>query len=196
MGMKNEMSDAHLVRAYRSGDDSAFETLYRRYERPLFSFILRFVGNRESAEDLIQLIWMKVLKGLPGYRERDKFGSWLFGIANNCCIDHVRGNARKQIDDLVSSDKMDQIPDIDPEPEGGLMQNELNACLHLAIQELPDEQKQVVLLRLYSELPFKEIARIAGSSLNTVLGRMHYAVRNLRKTLQTTYGEDFSNVLS
>jgi len=194
--MKSEMSDAHLVRTYRSGDNDAFETLYRRYERPLFSFILRFVGNRESAEDLIQQTWMKVLKGLPGYRERSKFGSWLFGIANNCCIDHVRGITRKQVNDFVSSEKMEELPDIDLEPEGSLMQNELNERLHQAILKLPDEQKQVVLLRLYSEMPFKEIARIAGSSLNTVLGRMHYAVRNLRKILQTTYGEDFSNVLS
>ena len=88
--MVKDVSDATLIQEYLGGKDTAFEKLYRKYERPLYAFVYRFVGSRESAEDLFQQTWLKVIRGLENYDERGKFGSWLFGIANHCCIDQVR----------------------------------------------------------------------------------------------------------
>jgi len=182
--MDKRPTDAHLVRSYLAGKNAAFEKLFKRYEKPLFSFVLKFVRERQSAEDIFQQTWLKVLKGLPKYEERGKFSSWLFGIANNCCIDHARGKMRSRVDDAASSEGMDQLRGDDLNPEGMVVKQEQLAVLKKMVEQLPPEQKQVVLLRLYGEVPFKEIASILNSPLNTVLGRMHYAVRNLQKMVK------------
>ncbi len=194
--MEEKPTDAHLVRSYLAGKDAAFEKLFKRYEKPLFSFILKFVRERQSAEDIFQQTWLKVLKGLPKYEEKGKFSSWLFGIANNCCIDHARTKKRSRVDDGASSEGMDQLRGDDLNPEGTVVKQEQMAVLKKMVERLPLEQKQVVLLRLYGEIPFKEIASIVNSPLNTVLGRMHYAVRNLQKMVKKEIGEESRDVLS
>ena len=155
--------------------------LYKRYERPLFSFILKFVKERSSAEDVFQQTWMKAIRGLDGYREKGKFSSWLFGIANNACVDHVRKQARSKIDDFKSEEGLDSFRSDDQDPEDAAIESERKAWLNEAISNLPPEQKEVVLLRLHGEMPFKEIAKMLNTPLNTVLGRMHYAMRHLQK---------------
>ena len=196
MAMETKTTDAHLVREYLAGKDRAFEKLFKRYERPLFSFIFRFVGDRQSAEDMFQQTWMKVIKGLPNYEERGSFSSWLFGIANNCCVDRARKETRARVDDLTSSEGMDRLPDENSGVEELLVKQEKLSWLEKAIEKLPREQKQVVLMRLHGELPFKEIARVVNCPLNTVLGRMHYAVQNLQKMVKKEYGGELQNVLS
>lgn len=188
MDMEMKSTDASLVRAYLGGNDRAFEKLYARYERPLFSFILKFVANRQTAEDVFQQTWVKVIKALPKYEERGTFSSWLFGIANNACVDHVRKVARAKIDDFASNEGLDRLPKEQSNQEDQLMAKEKSAWLGEAIESLPEDQKEVVLMRLYGELPFKEIARIVDCPLNTVLGRMHYAVQNLKKYSKETFG--------
>jgi RNA polymerase sigma factor (sigma-70 family) len=194
--MEKKPADAKLVRTYLSGNDRAFENLFKRYERPLFSFILKFVRDRQVAEDIFQQTWMKVLNGLNGYEEKGKFSSWLFGIANNCCIDHSRKETRSKVDGRTSAEGMDMLEGDDCNPESTFLKQEETEWLEKAIQTLPMEQKEVVLLRLHGQLPFKEIARVLESPLNTVLGRMHYAVRNLRKAIDQEYGSDLKHVLS
>lgn len=194
--MEKKPADAKLVRIYLSGNDRAFENLFKRYERPLFSFILKFVRDRQIAEDIFQQTWIKVLNGLTGYEEKGKFSSWLFGIANNCCIDHSRKETRSKVDDRASAEGMDLLEGDDCDPESTFLKQEETEWLEKAIQTLPIEQKEVVLLRLHGQLPFKEIARVLGSPLNTVLGRMHYAVCNLRKMVDQEYGSDLKHVLS
>jgi RNA polymerase sigma-70 factor (ECF subfamily) len=196
MGMEKQTTDAHLIRAYLSGKDHAFEKLFRRYERPLFTFILRFVGDRQVSEDMFQQTWLKVIRALPQYEERGSFSSWLFGIANNCCVDQVRKKRRSRVDDLTSSEGMDRLPDEDSDPEETLLKQEQVSWLEKAVERLPVEQRQVVLMRLFGEIPFKEIARIVECPLNTVLGRMHYAIKNLRKIVEQEYGGEYQNVLS
>ncbi|MBN2028856.1 sigma-70 family RNA polymerase sigma factor [bacterium] len=187
--MEKIQSDAHLIQSYLSGRERAFEKLLKRYERPLFSFIFRFVGDRQSAEDLFQQTWFKVIQGLPRYKERGSFSSWLFGIANNGCIDFVRKHNRAKRNDLVSGEGMEQLKSDEHNQMDRLLRKEKTIWLEKAIEQLPPDQKQVVLLRIYSELPFKEIARILNDPLNTVLGRMHYAVQNLKKIAKEEYGE-------
>jgi RNA polymerase sigma-70 factor (ECF subfamily) len=195
MAMDTQTTDANLIRRYLAGQDRAFDKLFKRYERPLFSFILRFVRDREGAEDLFQQTWMKVIKALPQYEERGSFSSWLFGIANNCCVDHARKKARSKVDDLTSSEGMDRLPNPHPNPEDTVIKKEQKVWLEQAVEQLPQEQKQVVLMRLFGQLPFKEIARVVNCPLNTVLGRMHYALKNLRKMAEQEHGGKWQNVM-
>lgn len=187
--MEKIQSDAYLIQAYLSGKEKAFEKLLKRYERPLFSFIFRFVGNRQSAEDLYQQTWFKVIQGLPRYEERGTFSSWLFGIANNCCIDFVRKHNKAKRNDLVSGEGMEQLISEKYDQMDRLLRKEKTRWLEKAIKQLPPAQKQVVLLRTYSGLPFKEIAEMLKDPLNTILGRMHYAVKNLKRIAKEEYGE-------
>ena len=196
MAMEKKPSDGNLVKMYLSGEEKAFQKIYNRYERPLFSFILRFVGNRSTAEDVFQQAWMKVIGGLDKYEERGTFSSWLFGIANNCCLDHVRKVSRSKVNDFVSSEGMDALPGKSGDPEKTVIDLENSEWLEHAISQLPSEQRQVVLMRLIGEIPFKEIALALNTSINTVLGRMHYAVQNLRKIGKQRYGEDLDHALS
>ena len=194
--MDTKLPDARLVRSYLMGNDKAFEKLFKRYERPLFSFILRFTGDRAKAEDVFQQTWLKVINGLSSYEEKGKFASWLFGIANNCCIDEARKRSRSKVDDYASSEGMDKLEGDMSDPEVELLRQEESVWLEQAVDRLPDAQKEVVLLRLHAEMPFKEIAELLGSPMNTVLGRMHYAVQNLKKFVIEEFGEDANHVLS
>ena len=194
--MITKLSDASLIRSYIAGKDMAFEKLFKRYERPLFSFILRLSRNQESAEDIFQQTWMKVINGLSAYQERGTFSSWLFGIAYHCFIDQTRKESRSKIHEKVSAEGLEKIPDTDMDPETGLLKDEKINWMGEAIHQLPEEQKQVVLMRITGELPFKEIAHILDCPINTVLGRMHYAVKNLQKLKKKTFGKEYQYVLS
>ena len=157
--MTNKKNDARLLRAYLAGKNRAFESLYKKYEKPLFSFILRFIGDRKNAEDIFQQTWFKVLAALPVYEERGAFAGWLFGIANNCCVDFVRNKNYSQKKNSTHESELEMLADGSLDPEEALHKKEKLEWLENVIVQLPVEQKQVVLLRVYSEMPFKEIAR-------------------------------------
>ena len=178
------ITDAQLIKMYLNGKDQAFEKLYKRYEKPLYGFIFKFVGNRAITDDLFQQTWFKIIKALPHYQERGRFSSWMFGIANNCCIDHVRRKDVALKDNSAGSEKMETLPNEGIAPDTQMINDEKKAWLAQSISKLPADQRQVVLLRLHAEMPFKQIAEQLHCSLNTVLGRMHYAVKNLRKMSQ------------
>ncbi len=188
MFMDKSKGDAELVRAYLSGKEAAFVKLYNKYERPLFSFILRFFKNIQIAEDVFQQTWIKVINGLPDYEERGSFSSWLFGIANNCSIDYIRKRKRSKIDESRDAEDLSMYADPDGDSEREFIEDEERDFLMRAVDRLPEDQKRVVLMRIIGDLPFKEIARALDCPLNTVLGRMHYAVRNLKKIVNQNMG--------
>ena len=196
--MLNNHTDASNIQAYRAGNNLAFDQLYRRYERPLFSFILRTVRDRSMADDLFQQTWLKAIKGLPKYNEQGKFSSWLFGIAHNCCIDQIRKKQNKIEANTIKSDvdPFIQIKGDLPDPEAVMIRNEETQLIKHTLDRIPEEQRQVLLLRLNGEMPFKEIAELMQCSINTVLGRMHYAIKNVRKIIQESTGEGTQHVLS
>src|SRR4030042_3049005 len=167
--MKKPSGDAKLIKAYMAGNSGAFEKLFHRYEKPLFAFIMRFILNRDAAQDIFQQIWTKVLNGLPNYQETGKFSSWLFGIANNCCIDEIRRKSIIKKAEKLDSFNINPIQQQETNPENILIKQEIGIHLKEAIESLPIEQKQVVMLRLNGDMPFKEIARILNCPLNTVL---------------------------
>lgn len=173
-----EASDGRLIAEYRRGNEEAFEVLYNRYRRQLFSYLNRVIPGRSAlVDDLYQQTWLKIIKSLPTYREEQKFLSWAFRIAHNLAVDSFRREARRE---EVEIDE--RIPDNADPPWGRMERETLKQLLEEAMQELSDEQREVVLLRQQG-VAFKEIARIQHVSINTVLGRMHYAVRKLRRRL-------------
>ena len=187
MNSETRARDAESVRQYLQGDYTAFQTLFNRYERPLYSYILGIVKNRHTAQDLFQQTWYKVIKALPGYEERQKFSSWLFGIAHNCCIDETR-KAENRLKDRAKSEDVENFIHNSPTPDRELESTEERELLSAAVEQLSDTLKEVVLLRIKAELPFKEIASVLELPLNTVLGRMHYAVKKLKKSVAAATG--------
>ncbi len=170
-------SDASLITAYAAGDATAFEELYMRYEGRLFGYILGMVGEREEAEDLFQETFHRILRSLGRYREQGSFRSWLFTVAGNLCRDHLRSRARRERVDP----ELVPVEATAADPERSLENKETMGKLSRLVSELPDEQREVVLLRTKSGLSFREIARLQGCPLSTALGRMHLAVKRMRK---------------
>ena len=186
--MKKEIEDSKLVSLYISGDRKSFTILYERYERPLFSYVYKMLNNREDAEEIFQKTWMKVIEKLKYYNEKGKFSSWLFSIAHNCTIDMLRKTSRKR--ENLSVTEIDfKISASDKNPEEILVMDEQKKRLKKVIEYLPEEQRETVMMRVYGDLSFKEIAKIQKVSLNTVLGRMHYAVKKIKKELGVVSNE-------
>ena len=176
-----EADDMTLIKAYAGGSERAFETLYRRYRKQLYGYLYNLVsGNAAEAEEIFEETWIKVIDKLPSYRDQGKFSAWLFRVARNIFIDAVRRQKRSAMP--LDSGDLPDVPDWSQRPERSLEERDTAAAIREALNVLPADQRDVFLLR-QQDLSFKEIADIQECSINTVLGRMRYAVRNLRKLL-------------
>jgi len=173
-----------LIRGLKAGRPEAFERLVRDFGDRIHRFVKRLAGEA-AAEDLTQEVFIRVHRSIDSYRPEGRFESWLFTIANNLCIDHGRWrrdhptSAMKEVAAYEASATRQPME----EAEGA----EIRAALRQAVERLPFEQKQVFLLREEAGLSFKEIAEMTGCPLNTALGRMHYAMESLRKSMKA-YG--------
>lgn len=182
--MRASLSDRDLIRAYREGDERAFETLLNRYQSGVFSKIVFVVRDHEVANDLFQDTWIKVVKVLKSgkYVEEGKFGPWVMRIAHNAAIDHFRRNRKKRmVRPTDEFDIFDTLAHDAPNAMDTMVQEEVLAELRQLIPALPEEQRAVVEMRLERQYSFKEIAEETGVSINTALGRMRYALINLRR---------------
>ncbi|MEE2838669.1 MAG: sigma-70 family RNA polymerase sigma factor [Bacteroidota bacterium] len=182
--MRASLSDRDLIRAYREGDERAFETLLNRYQSGVFSKIVFVVRDHEVANDLFQDTWIKVVKVLKSgkYVEEGKFGPWVMRIAHNAAIDHFRRNRKKRmVRPTDEFDIFDTLAHDAPNAMDNMVQEEVLAELRQLIPALPEEQRAVVKMRLEQQYSFKEIAEETGVSINTALGRMRYALINLRR---------------
>ena len=182
--MRASLSDRDLIRAYREGDERAFETLLNRYQSGVFSKIVFVVRDHEVANDLFQDTWIKVVKVLKSgkYVEEGKFGPWVMRIAHNAAIDHFRRNRKKRmVRPTDEFDIFDTLAHDAPNAMDTMVQEEVLAELRQLIPALPEEQREVVKMRLEQQYSFKEIAEETGVSINTALGRMRYALINLRR---------------
>ena len=185
--MRAACSDQELVRLYIQGDEGAFETIVNRYQEQVFSKILFIVRDQEVANDLFQDTVIKVIHTLKSgkYQEEGKFLPWVLRIAHNLAIDHFR-KARK-IPVVRSTDEFDVfagIADGNRDVETAMMHSEIERDVRMLIERLPEEQREVVLMRIEEDLCFREIAERTGVSINTALGRMRYALINLRKLVE------------
>ena len=176
--------DATLVQEYISGSEKAIEKLINRHQLRIFNYIKSKVLDRDTAEDIFQDTFIKVIKTLKSgvYNEEGKFLPWVMRIAHNLVIDFFRKSNR--IPTIENNDEYDLfkfISDTTPNIERILFQDQLVKDLQNLILELPDDQKEVLTMRLYRDMSFKEIAQNTNVSINTALGRMRYAIINLRK---------------
>jgi RNA polymerase sigma factor (sigma-70 family) len=183
-----ELNDQELVQAYIKGDQSAIESLINRHRSKVFTYILLTIKNQQLAEDLFQETFIKVIQSLSSgkYRDNGRFLSWVIRIAHNLIIDHFR--KEKQMSSVSNDDSEVDLFNSrkfsDRNIEEVIVNNQIRAELHSLINELPADQREVVLLRHYGELSFKEIAEQTNVSINTALGRMRYALINLRKMIR------------
>lgn len=182
--MLAERNDEELMQAYGTGDASAFEILYARHRGPLFRFMLRQLREHGTAEELYQDVWQKVILARERYRPEAKFTTWLYQIAHNRLTDHWRAQQHRPQAGEDAMERAEQTPD--PEtPERQLSAFEERRRLQLALEELPPDQREAVMLRLEQELTLEEIAEITGVGRETVKSRLRYALDKLREKLRS-----------
>jgi RNA polymerase sigma-70 factor (ECF subfamily) len=180
-------SEKELIRSFLNGNPSSLQTLIERHQSRLYSYIFLMVKDKQLADDVFQDTYVKVINTLKlgNYKEEGKFIQWVMRIAHNLIIDHFRKS--KKIPYVESQhedfDVFDTISFSDPSIEEQLVLNQIHADVRRLIQFLPEEQREVVHLRCYSGLSFKDIAEQTDVSINTALGRMRYALINLRKLI-------------
>jgi RNA polymerase sigma-70 factor (ECF subfamily) len=176
-------SDERLMLRFQAGDVQAFEELVRRHRTPVFSFLLRLTGDRGRAEDLCQDAFLRVVKAAERWEPRATFRTWVFAMARNLAVDEARRQAFRRaepLDDPARAAEPSDAPGPDRAAEGALLRPKLEA----ALAALPDEQREVFLLREHAGLKFAEIAEVTGVAENTVKSRMRYALEALRARLE------------
>jgi RNA polymerase sigma-70 factor, ECF subfamily len=181
--------DSDLMMRYAGGDLRAFAALYARHRGPLYRYVARLVRDREAADDLFQEIWSRVIAHRERYEPRARFSTYLYRVAHNCCIDHLRRAATRPGLVPACDETGDEEPTLalsapdEDSPESRLERAELLACYRAALESLPVEQRDVFLLSEQSGLSLEEIAAVTGVGLETAKSRLRYALAKLRKAL-------------
>jgi RNA polymerase sigma-70 factor (ECF subfamily) len=185
---KIEIPDAILVNNYIDGDENSLSILVKRHQSKIYGYIYSKVSDRDITEDIFQDTFFKVihtLKSKKYYNEEGKFLSWVLRISNNLIIDKFRNDKKMYMKrDTEEFSIFASITDNSPNIEKELIKNQVDNDLKKLIQKLPHDQKEVLMMRYYSDMSFKEISDITGVSVNTTLGRMRYAITNLRKVIE------------
>ena len=182
------LSDTILIAEFISGNSKSFSILLERYQKRIYGFIFSKIQDPDLADDIFQDTFIKVIKNLRlgKYNEEGRFLSWVIRIAHNLIMDHFRKTKRitKQESKIENFDVLDCLIEKSSSVEESLIKTQINADLSLLIEELPESQKEVLRMRLFQDMCFKEIGDHTGVSINTALGRMRYAVINLRKMIE------------
>ena len=178
---KTELPDKELIDLYLDQDDEAFEILYSRYKNAVYSYLNKLIpGQTVLVDDLFQQTWMKVVTKIDKYQDKQNFLAWVIRIARNLSIDYFRKESKKK---MTSMEGVEPVASALNLPSSGLECGELGLAIANAVETLPHDQKEVFILR-QQNVSFKEIAVIQDTTLNTTLGRMHYAVNKLRAMLK------------
>lgn len=190
----SKISDQSLVKQYIQGNESCLEMLIKRHKDRLFTTIILIVKDSYIAEDIFQETFIKIIKNLKAgkYNEEGKFLPWAARIARNMAIDYFRKTKRMPtITDSSGQDVFRTIKIKTENREQQIIRSEKERLVRAAIDKLPPEQRQVLILRHYGDLSFKEIAKMTDVSINTALGRMRYAITNMRKAMANTSFQPF-----
>ncbi|APG59455.1 RNA polymerase sigma factor [Christiangramia salexigens] len=182
-----QISDASLVRDYLDGNENALATLINRHHHRIYSFIFSKVFDRDIAEDIFQDTFIKVIRTLKRgkYNEEGKFLPWVMRISHNLVIDHFRKNKRMpKFDNSGDFNIFSVLSDGSLNAETQLIKDQIESDVKELIKELPEDQLEVLTMRIYKDMSFKEISERTGVSINTALGRMRYALINLRKIIE------------
>ncbi|MEO8235075.1 MAG: sigma-70 family RNA polymerase sigma factor [Flavobacterium sp.] len=182
----NQLPDALLVRRYIDGDETALSILVKRHESKIFGFIYSKILDRDISDDIFQDTFIKVIKTLKSnsYNEEGKFLPWVMRIAHNLIIDHFRKTKKMPMYRETENFSIFSImSDNSLNIENKIITDQVEKDLIKLLKELPDDQREVVEMRIYQDLSFKEISESTGVSINTALGRMRYALINLRRII-------------
>ena len=180
------ISDATLVSVYIKGDENALEVLIKRHKQKIYSFIYSKVYDKDVAEDIFQDTFIKVIRTLKkgNYNEEGKFLPWVMRISHNLVIDFFRkSNRMPKFDNAGEFSIFSVLSDTSLNAENSIIKEQVEFDVRRLVDELPEDQKEVLLMRIYDDLSFKEISDKTGVSINTALGRMRYALINLRKII-------------
>jgi len=181
-----QVADLDLIRSFQAGDTEAFDVLVTRYKDRIYSSILFFVKDTYLAEDLFQDVFIKIIDTLKNkrYTEEGKFLPWALRIAHNLCVDYFRKVKRTPAIKTSDDEDIFEVINVSQEaPDQKLMRGESHEKVRRMLDLLPEEQREIIVLRHYANLSFKEIAEITNCSINTALGRMRYGLINLRKMM-------------
>jgi RNA polymerase sigma-70 factor (ECF subfamily) len=185
----SERTDEELLADFQQGDAGAFERLLARHRAPLYTFLVRMIGDVQKAEDLAQETFLRIVKGAQAWEQRSRFQSWMYAIARNLCADSARRDRFRKTESLDKEPVdggatiADGLADPGPAPDRAAESERLRPILQRALLSLPVEQREVFVLREQAGLPFREIAEVVGANENTVKSRMRYALEALRKAL-------------
>ncbi|RAR48537.1 RNA polymerase sigma factor [Flavobacterium lacus] len=187
MATVNQLPDALLVKNYIAGDEQSLAILIERHQSKIYGFIYSKIADRDVTDDVFQDTFIKVIKTLKSnsYNEEGKFLPWVMRIAHNLVVDHFRRNKKMPMQrETEEYSIFSYISDNSMNVEGRMITDQVESDLQRLLEELPADQKEVLVMRMYQDMSFKEIAESTGVSINTALGRMRYALMNLRKVIE------------
>jgi RNA polymerase sigma factor (sigma-70 family) len=180
-------TDSSLIKSYLDGNEHSLGILIKRHQQRLYSFIYSKIQDRDITEDVFQDTFIKVIKTFKkgNYNEEGKFLPWVMRIAHNLVIDHFRKNSRMpKFENTDEFDIFSVLSDGNLNAEKKIIQEQIYSDVRDLVKELPEEQKEVLIMRIYKDMSFKEISENTGVSINTALGRMRYALINMRKLIE------------
>ncbi len=181
------LNDQQLIHRYLDGDERSFEELLKRHKQKIYTSIYLFVKNQSLAEDIFQEVFIKIIDTLRKgkYNHEGKFVQWAMRISYNMCVDYFRRNKRRpKVSPTDTFDIFDVLQTGDDNAEQAIMKSQTHEKIRKLVDMLPDEQREVVILRHYADMSFKEISQLTRVSINTALGRMRYALINIRKMIE------------
>lgn len=181
--MAVELDDRALMLRYKDGDVAAFETLYQRHRGPLYRFLLNQSQDTQAAEDIFQEVWSRIIRSRNRYRPAAKFATYMYHIARNCFLDHVRHSGRQPVLVSIDDDPPVELVAGTNNPEAAAENSNASAYIQAALDGLPPEQREAFLLREEAGLTLEEIGQVTGVGRETVKSRLRYAVAKLRKSL-------------
>lgn len=179
-----KLTDQELIKTYLNGHDKAFEVLLKRHKDKIYTSIYLFVKDSEKANDIFQDVFIKIVDTLRKgkYNHEGKFLQWAMRISYNMCVDNFRRNKRRtKVSATETFDIFDVLESKDDNMETTMIKSQMHQRVRTLVDQLPPEQKEVVILRHYADMSFKEISQLTRVSINTALGRMRYALINMRK---------------
>ncbi len=182
-----KLDDRELINLYLKGNENAFAELLRRHRDRIYTQIYLFVKDRDLAEDIFQDVFIKIIKTLRKgkYNHEGKFLQWALRISYNLCVDHFRREKRRtKVSSSETFDIFDVLESHDDNMEQSIIKSQKHNYVRKLVDQLPAEQREVVILRHYADMSFKEISKLTKVSINTALGRMRYALINMRKMVE------------
>ncbi len=185
----NQLSDAQLAHAFSNGDEKALEVLIKRYKDKIYTSIYVLVKDKYLAEDLFQDTFVKIIKTIKGgrYNEQGKFLPWAVRVAHNLCMDYFRKTRQVTNVSLPDGQDISMLFGASDMTADVIEKRQTHDSVRKLVEALPEEQREVIVLRMYGDLSFKQISDLTGVSINTALGRMRYALLNMRKMISDNH---------